>query len=78
MDPNEVQLIERLIPRDAELRRLWEAHRGYEEQLARLNAQRFLTPEEEVLRKEIRKSKLAGKDRIHAILERHRSAGDAG
>ena len=72
MDPRDVQLIERLLPQDPELRELWKAHRGFEQELDRLREQRFLTPQEEIRRRDIQKQKLAGRDRIQAILLRHR------
>ncbi len=72
MDPREVERVEHLLPQNGELRELWTRHREFEEQLNRLQAQRFLTPEEEIQRKELQKRKLAGKDRIQAILDRNR------
>lgn len=71
MDPHEIERIERLASRDGELRRLWQEHLALEDELARLRARRFLTPEEERRQKEIQKAKLAGKDRIQAILRQH-------
>lgn len=71
-DPREVDLIRRLIPADSELRELWEEHQRLEAELARLDARKALTPQETLRRKEIQKSKLAGKDRIQVILDRHR------
>ena len=80
MEPRDVALIERLLPRNAELRRLWEEHRRLDRELGTLLEQRFLTPEEEARSQEIRKIKLAGRDRIEAILREHRAAsvGSAG
>ncbi len=72
MDPRDIQLIERLVPTDEDVRRLWEQHRSLEAELVRLDAQRFLTPQEQVRRKEIQKAKLAGRDRLQTILDRHR------
>lgn len=72
MDPRDIALIESLLPEHAELRQLWQRHQRLEEELDRLRAQRFLTPEEQQRQKEIQKTKLAGKDRIQAILSGHR------
>jgi len=74
MEQRDVALIERLLPRHAELRRLWEEHQRLDRELERLVAQRFLTPEEEGRSQEIRKTKLAGRDRIEAILREHRAS----
>jgi hypothetical protein len=38
----------------------------------------YLTPEEEVQKKKIQKLKLAGRDRIEAILAKYRSQGARG
>lgn len=72
MERRDLERIEELIPRDAELRRLWEEHRALEQEIGRLNEQRFLTPEEEIRRRELQKRKLAGRDHIQAILARSR------
>ncbi len=72
MDAHDTDLIERLLPEDRELRQLWEEHRRLEDQLEALRHVRFPTPEEEQRRRELQKTKLAGRDRIQAILSRHR------
>jgi uncharacterized protein YdcH (DUF465 family) len=72
MDPRDIALIESLLSEHAELRQLWQSHQRLEEELNRLRAQRFLTPEEQQRQKEIQKTKLVGKDRIQAILRGHR------
>jgi uncharacterized protein YdcH (DUF465 family) len=72
MDPRDIALIESLLSEHTELRQLWQSHQRLEEELNRLRAQRFLTPEEQQRQKEIQKTKLVGKDRIQAILRGHR------
>jgi uncharacterized protein YdcH (DUF465 family) len=72
MEPREVERIEGLAGRHEELRRLWAAHRTLEAELADLDRRRFLTPEEEQRRKQLQKAKLAGRDRIQAILDEQR------
>jgi len=72
MEPRDVALIERLLPQHAELRRLWEEHQRLDRELEALLTQRFRTPEEEARSQEIRKIKLAGRDRIESILRDHR------
>jgi uncharacterized protein YdcH (DUF465 family) len=72
MEPRDVALIERLLPGHPELGRLWEEHVRLDRELTELHDRRFLTPEEEARRQEIRKAKLAGRDRIEAILREHR------
>lgn len=75
MEPRDVALIERLLPQSPELRRLWQEHQRLDRELAALLEQRFLTPEEEERSQQLRKIKLAGRDRIEAILRAHRAAG---
>jgi len=72
MEPREVERIERLTGSHLELRHLWSEHRALEAELAALDQRRYLTPEEEQRRKELQKAKLAGRDRIQAILDEQR------
>jgi hypothetical protein len=72
MEKWDEELIARLLPHNEELRTYIEAHRGYEEQLEKFNQRPYLTNEEEVEKKRIQKLKLAGRDKIEAILAKHR------
>ena len=72
METKDETLIHSLIDRDPELRRYYEEHVELEKQLAALQGRSHLTVEEEVEKKRIQKLKLAGKDRIMAILAAHR------
>lgn len=72
MEHKDLELIERLSPADPELAQLWREHLELETQLDSLGARIYLTPEEQVERKRLQKLKLAGRDRIEAILARHR------
>lgn len=69
MDDRDLERIERLLPRHDALRDLWDHHRSLESELAALDAQRFLTPAEQVRRKQLQKLKLRGRDRIQSILD---------
>jgi uncharacterized protein len=73
MEETDLQLIRKLIPKDKELKKLWDEHQGYEEKLEQLNKRRYLSTEEEMRRKEIQKLKLHGKDKIEEILRKYRS-----
>ena len=68
MEPRDVTLIETLLPTSPELRRLWEEHQRLERELESLRNRRILSSDEEAREREIRKIKLAGRDRIQAIL----------
>jgi uncharacterized protein YdcH (DUF465 family) len=73
MEKRDLDLIQKFISGDPELKRRMDEHEEYERKLAELNRRLHLTPEEEVERKRIQKLKLAGRDRIEAILARYRS-----
>lgn len=72
MEETDLQLIWRLIPKNKELKQLWDEHQEYEEKLDQLNKKKYLSTEEEIRRKEIQKLKLRGKDRIEEILREFR------
>ena len=72
MEDKDLQLIQRLIPGNDALTRLWEEHVDYEHKLEEFNKKRYLSAEDEMQRRKIQKLKLAGKDQIEAILQQHR------
>ena len=78
MEKRDLDLIQKLISGDPELKRRVDEHEEYERKLAELNRRLHLTPEEEVERKRIQKLKLAGRDRIEVILAKYRSQGVRG
>jgi uncharacterized protein len=73
MEDTDLQLIRKLIPKDQELKRLWDEHLDYEVKLDQFNKRRYLSTEEEVRRKELQKLKLQGKDKIEEILRKYRN-----
>ncbi len=73
MERKDLDLIQSRLKEDNVLAVLFKEHLGYEKQLAKLDNKLFLTPEEEVLRKELQKKKLKGKDQIEEILKQYRS-----
>ncbi len=72
MESREVEMIESLSPQNDELRYLWTRHQTLESDLARLSAVRNPTDGERREMAEIKRNKLKGKERIHAILDEHR------
>ncbi len=76
MDPKDLELIEELAPRHPELAALWREHLELEARLERLARRSYLSPQEELEVKRLKKIKLAGRDRMEAILARHRREGD--
>ncbi len=73
MEKQDEELIHSLVGTDPELRRYYGEHLDLERQLDTLQHKSFLTPEEDVEKKRLQKVKLAGKDRIMQILQRHRA-----
>jgi len=72
MEKRDEELIHRLMENDPILRKYWEEHLLFEEQLEAFNKRIYLTPEEELEKKRIQKLKLAGRDKIEEILSRYR------
>lgn len=72
MEQRDLSLIEELVAENPELAKLWKEHIELEAQLRSLDERVYLTPEEQVERKRLQKIKLAGRDRIEAILAEHR------
>jgi uncharacterized protein YdcH (DUF465 family) len=73
MEKRDLELIQKYIASDPELRRQMEEHEEFERKLEEFNRRIYLTPEEEMERKRVQKLKLAGRDRIEAILRKYRS-----
>ena len=76
METRDEKLIASLIPQNEELRQLMENHDRYENQLVELNKRPYLTTEEALEKKVLQKQKLAGRDRIEAILAEYRQGQD--
>ena len=72
MNERDLTLIATLSPSNPELAGLVSQHADYEEQLRSLTRERWLAPQEQALVKQLKRRKLRGRDRIEAILRRHR------
>lgn len=72
MEQKDLELIERYINEDQELKKCVCEHQAFEKKIEELNQRVFLTPEEEYERKRLQKLKLAGRDQIERILSRYR------
>jgi len=72
MEQKDKLLIEKHIDNDEELKSYVEEHVLFEKQLDELNKKPYLTQEEEVRKKKIKKLKLAGRDKIELILRKYR------
>lgn len=71
MERREEELIQRYAANDEELRALYVEHQDLKQQLDGFRHKPYLTPEEEIEVKRMQKLKLASKDRIMEILNRH-------
>ncbi len=68
MNDSEVLLLQRLATRDVEVERLLSRHRAFEERLAQLDRHRWLSSDERREMAELKRRKLAGRDRMQQIL----------
>jgi uncharacterized protein len=73
MEKRDLELIQKVIHSDPELKRHVEEHEELERKLDEFNRRLYLSPDEEIERKRLQKKKLAGRDRIEAILAKHRA-----
>lgn len=63
--------LKRVLEGDSEFRRIYEIHRDYEKRAAKLSKKIYLTAEEEVEKKRLKKMKLMQKDRMEEIVLRY-------
>ncbi len=73
MEKRDLELIQKVIDTDPELKRCMDEHEELERRLDEFNRRLYLTPDEEIERKRLQKKKLAGRDRIETILAKHRA-----
>jgi uncharacterized protein len=73
MEKRDLELIQKVIPIDPELKRCMEEHEELERKLDEFNRRLYLSPDEEIERKRLQKKKLAGRDRIESILAKYRA-----
>ena len=71
MEKKDEERIRSLMEEIPELRALYQEHVQLKKTLETLNHKHHLTPEEEIERKRLQKLKLAGKDRMMALLAEH-------
>jgi hypothetical protein len=77
MEKKDEELIQSLLGSDEELQRYYAEHLELEQRLEELNRRLYLSPEQELEKKQLQKQKLHGKDRIMEILQKHREDGTA-
>jgi hypothetical protein len=69
------EIVELLKRENEEFRRLYQEHRELDNQIAELSRKHYLTPEEEVEEKRIKKEKLYRKDRIAEMIRQYKKHG---
>ncbi len=75
---NEQEIIETLRRENEEFQRLEAEHRQLEEQLEALGSKPYLTAEEEMEIKKIKKQKLAKKDRMAELIRQYKRGNGGG
>ena len=70
----EQEIVELLKNENEEFRRLSEEHRNLDEFLVEIDSRRYLTPEEEIERKNIQKQKLFRKDRMAELIRKYKES----
>lgn len=72
MDESEELLIKKYIGQDEELSKYVKDHERIESDIEEYNRRIYLTPEEELEKKNLQKKKLLGKEKIFKILTKYR------
>ena len=73
----ETELREQLLRDNAEYRRLAEEHQSYDTQLESLASKHFLSEEEQLQEKTLKKKKLLLKDQMYFMIQRIRKEMDS-
>jgi uncharacterized protein YdcH (DUF465 family) len=74
----EAELREQLLKENAEYRRLATEHQSYDNQLEGLTNKHFLSEEEKLREKMLKKKKLMLKDQMYSMVQRYRKEMAAG
>ncbi len=72
MEQRDEELIAALLPNNPELRAAYDEHRRLDAEVDKLSSKSFLSPAEQVEKKNLQKRKLVEKDKIMRILAEHR------
>jgi uncharacterized protein YdcH (DUF465 family) len=72
MEIKDMELIKKYSSSDNTLAELFKRHQEYEVELEKIDNKSYLTVAEQMKRQEIKKQKLAGKDKIEMLLRKYR------
>jgi len=75
---SEAELRDQLLRENAEYRRLAAEHQSYDHQLEDLSNKHFLSAEEQLQEKTLKKKKLMLKDQMYSMVQKYRKQTDAG
>ena len=71
-------VVEELLKTNEEFKKLWEEHEELDKKVEEMSMNKYLTPEEEVELKRLKKLKLLGKEKLVEMLEEYKkSKGEA-
>lgn len=73
MERREEELVQRHAVHDEELKALYVEHQELKHRIEAFNSKLYLAPEDEMERKRLQKLKLASKDRMMELLNRHQN-----
>ena len=74
----EAELRDQLLRENAEYRRLVAAHQSYDDQLEGLSSKHFLSEEEKLQEKMLKKKKLLLKDQMYSMVQKIRKQLESG
>jgi uncharacterized protein YdcH (DUF465 family) len=74
----EAELRDQLLKENAEYRRLAAEHQSYDDQLESLSNKHFLSEEEQLQEKTLKKKKLRLKDQMYSMVQKIRKQMEAG
>ena len=74
----EAELRDQLLKENAEYRKLAAEHQSYDDQLEDLSNKHFLSEEEQIQEKTLKKKKLVLKDQMYQMVQRFRKQMQAG
>ena len=74
MEQRDLELIEKYKTKDDVLSNLYKQHIDFEKKLDELENKSYITPEDEMEIRELKKKKLMGRDRMESILRKYRAA----
>ena len=73
MEINQV-LLEKLVTENPEFKKIYDEHSVLKNLVEEMNQRKFLSPEEELKKKNIQKQKLIYKDKLSKILENQKTS----